>query len=398
MKSRLLVMVLSLLAAVGVVIPVAAQVPVANLTTECVKTFDDKTDYFPEKVTVEAASGFTVEYRSNYKVVTVKTPWQGAQEPLVYVLVQCGTPAPEVLGMSDRVIEVPVQSVVSLSTSFLPHLTSQNLLDKVVGVDTALYSSNEAVIKAVADGKIAEVGGGGGGTEVNVEKLIDLKPGLVLSQRFSDEDKAYPAMLQAGLPVVIDADFLDTTPLGVAEWGKFISVFFNTEGIAQQTFSDVNARYEQVATLAKSVNSRPSVFVNTPFSGTWYMPGGASYVATLLRDAGAAYVWADDTTTGSIALSLEDVLDKAADADYWVNIFSTSAADVLAGDERLGQFGAFKSGQMYTNNARMNANGGSDYYEAGYANPDVILSDMVKIFHPQLLPDYTLYFYAPLGK
>ncbi len=397
MKPRLLLILLTLLTVVSVVLPVAAQAPTANMTGECVQTFDEKTDYFPEKVTIDTASGFTVDYFNNYKIVTVKTPWQGATAPLVYVLVQCGTTAP-VVKDATGIIEVPVKSVVSLSTSFLPHLTSQHLLDKVVAVDSALYTINEAIVNGVKDGKIVEVGGGGGGMDINIEKLIDLKPELILSQRFSDDDKAYPAMQQAGLPVVIDADFLDQTPLGVAEWGKFISVFFNTEGVAQKTFAEVNDHYEKVATLAKSARTQPTVFVNTPYSGTWYMPGGESYVATLLRDAGAKYLWADDTTAGSIALSLEEVLDTAAEADYWVNVFPTSQADVLAADERLNQFAAFKSGQIYTSNARMNANGGSDYYEGGYANPDVILSDLVKIFHPDLLPDYTLYFYAPLGK
>ncbi len=235
----------------------------------------------------------------------------------------------------------------------------------------------------------------------NIEKLIDLKPELILSQRFSDDDKAYPAMQQAGLPVVIDADFLDQTPLGVAEWGKFISVFFNTEGIAQKTFTEVNDHYEKVATLAKSATTQPTVFVNTPYSGTWYMPGGESYVATLLRDAGAQYLWADDITAGSIALSLEEVLDTAAEADYWANVLQTrSSGCTRERDERAEpvRVKAWKSGQIYTSNTRMNAYGGKDYYEGGYANPDVILSDLVKIFHPDLLPDYTLYFYAPLAK
>jgi len=397
MKSRLVLILLALFTAVGVVLPVAAQALTTNMTSDCVKTYDEKTDYFPDKVTIDAASNFTVQYFNNYKVVTVKTPWQGATKPLVYVLVQCGTTAP-VVKDAEATINIPVKNVVSLSTTFLPHLTTQNLLDKVVAVDSALYTSNDVIVNGVKDGKIIEVGGGGGGTDINVEKLIDLKPELILSQRFNDDDKAYPAMKQAGLPVVIDADFLDATPLGVAEWGKFISVFFNTEAIAQKTFSDVNDRYEKVATLAKSATTQPTVFVNTPYSGTWYMAGGASYVATLIRDAGGKYLWADDTTTGSISLSLEQVLDKAADADYWVNIFPTTQKDLLATDERLNQFAAFKDGQMYTSNARMNANGGSDFYEDGYANPDVLLSDLVKIFHPDLLPDYKLYFYAPLTK
>lgn len=397
MKSRLTPILLALLATVGGVLPVAAQAPTANLADECVTTFDANTDYFPEKVTIDAASGFDVEYHNNYKVVTVNTPWQGAEEPLTYVLVQCGTPAPEGIE-ADATIEVPVNSVVSMSTSFLPHLSVQRLLDKVVAVDSALYTSNETIIAGVADGTIAEIGGGGGGTEPDIETLIDLEPELVLSQRFSADDTVYPAMQQAGLPVVIDADFLDATPLGVAEWGKFISVFFNTEAAAQVIFEGVNGRYEAVATLAKSAESQPTVFANTPFSGTWYMPGGASYVATLVRDAGGAYLWADDETTGSIMLSLEEVLDAAVAADYWVNIFQNTAADVLALDERLDEFAAFKSGQLYTNNARLNANYGSDFYENGYANPDVLLADLVKIFHPDLLPEHELYFYAQLSQ
>ncbi|MCA0457480.1 MAG: ABC transporter substrate-binding protein [Chloroflexi bacterium] len=397
MKSRLTLLTLALLTTVGAVLPAAAQSPSANLTDECVSTFDANTDYFPEKVTVDTASGFDVEYHNNYKIVTVNTPWQGAEEPLTYVLVQCGTPAPEGIE-ATATIEVPVNSVVSMSTSFLPHLTSQDLLDKVVAVDSALYTSNEAIVAGVADGTIAEIGGGGGGTEADIEKLIDLEPELVLSQRFSADDTVYPAMQQAGLPVVIDADFLDATPLGVAEWGKFISVFFNTESIAQEAFTGVNTRYEEVATLAKNAETQPTVFANTPFSGTWYMPGGASYLATLVRDAGGEYLWADDETTGSIMLSLEEVLDAAADADYWVNIFQNTAADVLALDERLNEFAAFQNGQMYTNNARLNANYGSDFYENGYANPDVLLADLVKIFHPDLLPEHELYYYAQLAQ
>lgn len=398
MKSRLTLILLALLTMIGAaIVPVAAQAPAANLTDECVSTFDANTDYFPEKVTVDAASGFTVEYHNNYKLVTVTTPWQGAEDALVYLLVQCGTPAPDGV-VATATIEVPVNTVVSMSTSFLPHLTTQDLLDKVVAVDSALYTSNETIIAGVANGVIAEIGGGGGGTEPDIEKLIDLEPELVLSQRFSADDTVYPAMQQAGLPVVIDADFLDATPLGVAEWGKFISVFFNTEAIAQESFDGVNTRYEEVATLAKNAESQPTVFANTPFSGTWYMPGGASYVATLIRDAGGEYLWADDETTGSIMLSLEEVLDTAVDADYWVNIFQNTAADVLALDERLDEFAAFQNGQMYTNNARLNANYGSDFYENGYANPDVLLADLVKIFHPDMLPDHELYYYAPLSQ
>ncbi|MEZ4670991.1 MAG: ABC transporter substrate-binding protein [Anaerolineae bacterium] len=392
MKSRLSLLLLLIVSSLSLAVPAFAQD--RNTTAECVTTYDANTDYFPDKVTVEAAAGFSVEYHNNYKVVTVNTPWQGAEAPLTYVLVQCGTPAPEM--ESTATIEVPVNTVVSMSTSFLPHLTAQGLLDKVVAVDSMLYTNNEVLQARFAADAVVEVGGGGGGTEVNIEKLIDLQPGLILTQRFSADDTTYPTIQEAGLPVVIDADFLDVSPLGLAEWGKFISLFFNTEALAQEQFAGVQARYEELATLAKTADSLPTVFAGTPFDSTWFMPGGASYLGTLIRDAGGNYLWGDDESTGSLFLDMETVLDTAADADYWVNIFQTSKSEVLGLDERLRQFAAFEN-NAYTNNARMNANGGSDYFENGYANPDVLLADLVKIFHPNLLPDHELVYYAKLA-
>lgn len=394
MKSRIVVSLLLMLV-IGFAIPVHAQEAV-NLQDACAETYDAAVDYFPEKVTVDEAQGFSVEYFNNYKVVTLNTPWSDATEPLQYVLVQCGTPAPSDLP-DAKVIEVPVPSIVSMSTSILPALDAQGLLDKLVAVDTALYTTNQAVVDGVADGSILEIGGGGTGTEVNVEQLIDLEPGLVMTQRFSSADTSYPTLEEAGLPVVINADFLDTTPLGVAEWGKFISLFFNTEGTAQELFEGVQTRYNDLKALVADVETRPTVFAGTPYEGTWYMPGGRSYLAQVLADSGAAYYWADDTSTGSLPLDFETVFDTVVDADFWVNvIFWNTLDDAKAADERFTQFKAYQDGNIFSNNARANANGGSDYYESGYANPDVILADLIAIFHPDLLTDHELYYYKQL--
>ena len=375
--------------------PVLAQE--TNLTDSCALTYDSTVDYFPEKVELAHTEGFTVEYFNNYKLVTIATPWFGADAPLQYVLVQCGTPAPEDYP-DAQVIEIPAQSVVSLSTSFLPHLTSQGVLGKLVAIDTASYTHNQIVIDEVATGEIAEIGGGGSG-DVNLEILIDLEPDLVLTQRFSSDDTTYPAMLQAGLTAVIVPDFLDTSPLGQAEWGKYIALFFNTEGPAQADYTEMAARYDEIAALAAAIESRPTVFANTPYNDTWYMPGGQSYLAQLLADAGADYLWADDVSTGSLFLDFETVFEQAAEAKYWVNagFFWQSLDDALAEDERYARFGAFQSGLVYSNNARVNANGGSDYFESGIANPDIILADLVSIFHPELLADHDLVYYRQLA-
>jgi iron complex transport system substrate-binding protein len=221
-----------------------------------------------------------------------------------------------------------------------------------------------------------------------------------MAQRFDDSDKVYPTLQEAGLPVILNADFLDTSPLGQAEWGKYISLLFNTEAAAQEAFDGVATRYSDLVELAASADEHPTVFANTPYQGSWFMPGGKSYLAQFFADAGADYLWADDETTGSIPLDFESVFDKAADADFWVNagFFWTTKADALAEDARFEQFAAYQNDQVYTNNGHVNANGGSDYFESGAANPDRILADLVKIFHPDLLPDHELYYYRQLAE
>jgi iron complex transport system substrate-binding protein len=396
MKYRLLMLVLAAWLAIG--LPGAdAQNTAENLTDSCVQTYDANIDYFPEKVTVDAAEGFDVEYHNNYKVVTVKTPWQGAEKLLKYVLVQCGTPAPKDVTDATATINVPVKTIVAMSTSFFPHFVTQGVVDRLVAVDSILYTSTPDILKRFDDKKIVEIGGGSSGQDVNVEKLVDLNPDLVMTQRFDASDKSYPAIQEAGLPVVINADFLDTSPLGVAEWGKYISLYFNTEGKAEEAFKGVETRYHDLAKKVADAKEKPTVFAGTPYQGTWYMPGGKSYLATLIRDAGGAYLWADDTSTGSLSLSFENVYDKAADADYWVNvIFWNTLDDAKAADERFIDFKAYKQDNIYSNNARANGNGGSDYYESGYANPDVILADLATIFHPDMLQDHDLYYYKRL--
>jgi len=363
----------------------------ANLTDSCVTEYDETVDYFPQKAVIEYASGFTIEYFNNYKVLTIPTPWQGAEEGVQYVLVQCGTPPPE--GYAEAtIVEVPVQSFVSMSTTYLPYVDQYGLIDRLVGVDNAAFISNENIRAKYDAGELAEIGSGG---EVNVETAVDLNPDLIMTSAsgFAEYD-AHPKLAEAGLTVALNADYLDTTPLGQAEWGKYLAAFFNQEGAATEQFAEVVARYEALTALTADLAERPTVFNNTPFDGTWYMPGGNSYVAQLLADAGADYLWADDESTGSLFLDFETVFDRAAGADYWINIgFFATLDDLAAADERFTEFAAYQNGNVYNNDARVNEFGGNDYYESGAANPHLVLADLIRIFHPDLLPDYELYYY-----
>lgn len=379
--------------------PEPTEVPVVapeNNLTECVAEgeYEASIDYFPEKAEMSYTSGFTIEYFNNYKLVTVLTPWPGATEPLQYALVQCGTPAPEGFDES-QIIEVPIQTIVTLSTTYLPFLDELGLLDRLVGLDDATYVSNPTVLQMAAEGKLVNLGYG---SSINVEQALDLSPDLIMAYGSgAPEYDAHPVLMDAGLKVAINAEWMDTSPLGRAEWVKFIATFFNKEADAQAWFADIAQQYNDLAALAASASEKPTVFTGTDYQGTWYVPGGNSFAAAFLKDAGAAYLWADDSSTGSLPLAFEAVFEKAQDAQYWLNVgFFFTLADLTAADARYADFAAFQNGGVWNNDARTSPAGGNDYYESAVAHPEWVLADLIKIFHPDLLPDHELVYYRQL--
>lgn len=370
--------------------------PAHNLTDSCVPEdqYNPNVDYFPEKVTITHAQNLSVEYHNNYKVVTIATPWPGATEPIRYALVQCGTPAPDGF-KPEEIIEVPVRTIVTLSTTYLPFLDELDVLDRLVGVDDTTYVSNPKVLKMAEEGKLVTLGYGAG---INVEKALELKPDLIMAYGSgAPEYDAHPVLLKAGLKVAINAEWMDTSPLGRAEWGKYIALFFNKEAAAETLFAETVKKYAELTQLTANLSEKPTVFTNTPYQGTWYMPGGKSYVAAFFKDAGAEYLWADDTSAGSLSLSFEAVFERAKDADYWLNVgFFGSLEDLKAADPRFAEFEAFKNGNVWNNDAKVTPQGGNDYYETAVAHPEYVLADLIKIFHPDLLPDHTLVYYRQL--
>lgn len=360
---------------------------------DCLTEYDPSVDYFPDKVTVDQAVGFTVEYGQSYKLVEVSQPWAGA-DPVTYLLVQCGAPVPDDV-TADAVIEVPVTSAISMSTTYLPHFVELGQLDKLVGTDEFDFIYSPEVRARIDAGDISEVGGG---SFVDIEKVLDIDPDVVFTYGIGSADyDAHPALIAAGIPTVLNADYMETTPLGRAEWVKFTSLFFNAEAEANELFGGIETAYSDLTELAASAEAHPSVLVNAMYGDTWYVSGGNSYQARLIVDAGGDYLWSDDESTGGLPLSFEAVLERAADADLWINPnFWFSRADGLAEDERYSAFAAFENGAVYNNVARITELGGNDILETGVLHPEGVLADLIAIFHPQLLPDHVLTYYLAL--
>jgi len=347
-------------------------------------------------VQIKYAKNFSLEYKEGYKLLSVKTPESATL--VQYALVPKGS-FPQVNEPDAIVINTPIEKIITLSSTYYPMLEQIGQLDSVVGIDDGTYTYNETIRKKLDKSEIAVVGGDGFSAKLNLEKVIELSPDILMAPYLNAQVLEEAKLKEAKQTLILNADYLENSPLGRAEWGKFIAAFYDLEDLASQQFDQVVARYEEAKTLAAGVDQKASVFVNTAFQGSWYMPGKESYIAELLQDAGANYLFAELVEgTGASPLAFEIVYEKAKDADYWLNIgFSSDINALLSEDARYGEFKAVTEGKVYNNNARVNPNGGTDYYEGGVANPDLVLKDLVKIFYPDLLPDYELFYYTKVN-
>lgn len=379
------------------VAPGGLAISAADRTAGCVQDYDPSTDYFPHKARIRHATGFTLEYHKHYKVLTVWTPWPGAKEHFRYVLLQCGTPKP---GGFDGVpvVEVPIATIAVLSPTHLPHLEQLGELNSLIGISDLELVYSARVRARIARGDVEAVGRG---ASLNIERLLALAPDLVTAVGHDQPQyNAHPVLQRAGVHVAINGEYIEQTPLGRAEWLKFTAAFYNKEAAAERFFDDLARRYRVYAARARKIpaQQKPTVFGGALFRDTWHVPGGESFVAELIRDAGGAYLWADDTHRGAVPLSFEMVLDRAANADYWLTgrLEWLSRADMLAENERYASFKAFQLGHVYNSNARVNGEGANDFWESAILEPHMILADLIGILHPQLAPEHRLQYYRRL--
>lgn len=366
----------------------------AGAVTEAVTPIDSQTDYFPYKTKLYHADGFSVEYHNTYKYVRVSEPFPNAQRGFNYLLLQRGAPLPEGYG-NAIVITIPVRSFVSLSTSFLGGLDMLGVMNTLTAVDNIEYIYNAWIRARIQEYKILEAAKG---ATPDIELLLGINPDCIMASAIGSSMDVHPKLLEVNLPIVINGEWNEKSPLGRAEWIKFISLFFNKEEEADLIFSSIEQQYSMIRNAARASKEYPTVFTGAPYEDVWYMPGGNSYAARFFADAGATYLWSETVATGSLALDFESVFYKAVDADYWLNAgFSNESLDeMLQSDERFAGFMSFQNGEVYASNNRTVAKGGNDYWESGILNPHVILADLVKIFHPEILPEHELFYYRKL--
>lgn len=357
----------------------------------------------PTRCTIRYARGFSVSYHNNYKVITVFNPAQGPKsKPMAtFVLVPKGThKTNQDIPVKGIIVEIPLGRVILRSCTHVPFFTALGLADRIVGIAQEKYVDDPEVADLIRRGRIAEVGTGSGMTaQFDVEKLFALRPDLVFCWWTNNPAFAGHIKVQeAGMPVALLSDYEESTPLARTEWIKFIAAFFNAEAKAESYFNNVERRYLAMAAKTRSVRHRPTVMYGNSWQGSWYIAGGKSYFANLVKDAGGKYVWDDDDRTDTRAINVETAVIRGRNADYWLtqNQNHFSLVSVAAEDSRYKLFQSFQAGRVYANNARIGPGGGNDYYVGPAIRPDLLLADMIAILHPELLPGHKLIWHVHL--
>jgi len=391
-----------------------------NTTFEIIKTFDlkkilfiviltfviscktDKKEVLPtaskaETSEIKYAKGFTIEKSaSGLTIIKISSPWPGAETAFIYALVPKDKIASMTLNKDayDAIIAVPVEKLVVTSTTHIPSLEALGVADRLVGFPNTDLISSEHTRKRIDSGAVKELGNN---ESLNTEIAIGMNPEVVVGFGMNNQNRTYETLKRSNIPVVYNGDWTEESPLGKAEWIKFFAPFFQMEVKADSIFKSIETSYNQAKNIAKEATEKPTVLTGGLYKDVWHVAGGNSWMAQFLKDAQADYLWAETNETGGIALSIESVLETADTADFWLNpSMFTSYQEMEKANRHYTQFTAFDNKKVYSNTISKGATGGLLYYELAPNRPDLVLKDLIHVFHPELLPDHQLLFFKPL--
>lgn len=347
-----------------------------------------------EKSSVKYAIGFDIAHYDELKILRLFSHFNESIDTLNYVLKSKEVKVPSQF-RSYRQITTPVKKIALLHSSYLPFFNFCGAKDQLSAISEAKYIYNDDIYSKVQSGELPEVGYG---ESLDREKLLSLGIELVVTVGFPNAPNKSSQMLEElGIPVLVFSEWQETNLLGRMEWVKILAALTGNEESVDMRFGAIEKQYHELLSISSRVKNKPTIISNLPFKGSWYVPGGNSYISNLLSDAGATYLWSDDKGTGGIQLDFESVYARGISADYWISPdFARSKSDILDKDERLADFSSYKSGKIFNNNKRVSRGVANDYWESAIINPHIILADMIKIFHPDLLPDHQLFYYHQL--
>lgn len=366
---------------------------IALITAACSGRTSSDAGFDTPVYTPQYATGFDITSADGMQssLISVTNPWQGADSVVSSLLiVRNGETAPD--GFTGQILNGNASRIVAMSSTHTAMLHALQADSLVVGVSGLNFISNP-FIRANRD-RIGDVGYDG---NINYELLLSLNPDIVLIYGVNGASAMESKLAELNIPYMYVGDYLEESPLGKAEWLVAIAELTGLRTEGEKEFGRISRAYGELRQLVDSAaTTAPTVMLNTPYGDTWFLPSTSSYMSRLIADAGGEYIYKSNTGNSSQPIDMEEAYRLTSEADIWLNTGAANTLDELrTACPKFTDTGCFRNGQVYNNTLRTNAAGGNDFYESSAVRPDVLLRDLVRIFHPELITG-DLYYYKQL--
>ena len=354
-----------------------------------VSTLDEPEKSWHGADTVRYATGFIIIKSDGYTCVEIKDPWNKGKLLQRYLLIPRNKQLPKGLP-SGTVVRVPLRNMVVYTAVHAAMFVELGAIDEIAGVCEGSYIKEATIAARIDKGLIKDLGKA---TSPNIEKMIELGTEVIIASPF--EHGSYGAVEKTGIPIIECTDYMETAPLGRAEWIKFIGLLTGEGKRADSLFRAIESNYLRLKALTENVSDRPKLMTEMKYGNSWYVSGGESYMAYLYKDAGADYFFAYLKGAGGVPLSVETVLQRAIHADLWLILYNRDEEmtySALQSDfSSYSRFDPFRNRRIYGCNVNY-----LPYYEEVPVHPDYLLAELIAIFHPDLLPGHHFRYFKPL--
>lgn len=342
---------------------------------------ENQNTFITEKLDFKPA--FKIQKFKNYQLLTVYI--KEKKDSIVYAFVPKNIKIDNQQLPTQHIIRTPVKKIVVFSHTHLACIDKLNQSQSIVGVTEGNFLKDSKWEKLIQDKKIIDIGTSDASAK---EKIVALQPEVVITSNTSDIDQL-KTLQKLNIQTILNNDWLETHPLGRAEWIKLFGLLFETEKEVNVIFDNIKNEYNQIKNIAQKKIKNMSVLTDMPFKGTWYLAGGKSYMAQFIADAGGDFIAKDNDNTASVPTSIENIYTKSKNAAIWLNVGQAKTLkEIITIDQRLGNFSAYQNKKIYNYSA--------DYWLTSIINPQEVLADMLAIFHPELLKDRKMKYYKQL--
>ena len=341
-------------------------------------------------IPLKYAENLTLIQGDGYTEARLRNPWDTTALLRTYILVNKNQEVPEHLP-EGTLVRTPLNKVLVYTAVHCNLIKELGAVQSIGGICELQYIKVPEIIEGCKNGTIVNAGEG---TNPDIEKIIDLHPDALMLSPYENSG-GHGQVEKLKVSIIECADYMETSALGSAEWIRFYGMLFGQMHKADSIFAEVEKNYNDLKVLAQSQTSKPKLLCELKSGSAWYVPGGRSTTGRLYHDAGAEYAFNHYPNSGAVPLSFETVFDKAQDADIWLMKYNHATDKTLTSMRKdygpYAQFKAFKQKQVYGCNTAY-----KEYYEDFPFHPNKVLKDLIKIFHPTLLPDYELKYFDKL--